>query len=78
MYPSLQRDRVVIVTARDDKPELGSGGEWLVLQIIPMTGTKRRFGQEHSVVCEFGSVVENTEGEIALQREQLDGLRDAA
>ena len=78
MYPCLQHERIVLVTARDDEAECGRGGEGRVELVLPMTDMKGNFARENVVVREFGAVVKNADGEIELQRERRDGLGDVA
>ena len=78
MYPRLQHERVVLVTARDDESKRGYDGERHIKDLLPMTDMKRNVTREDVVVSKFGAVVENTDGEIELQRERRDSLGDVA
>ena len=78
MYPRLQHERVVLVSARDDESERRRSGEGRVELVVPMTDMKGNFARENVVISELGAVVENADGEIELQRERRDGLGDVA
>ena len=78
MNPGFEHQRVVFVTARDDEAKSGLGRKGRGAEFAPVAGAEENVAREKVVVRQFGAVVKNSDGEIQLQRERRDGLRDVA
>ena len=76
--PRFQHERVMLVAARDDQTESRHRRERRGAKLAPVTGAEEDFLREKIMVCQLWSIIKNRDGEIQLQRQRCDGLRDVA